>query len=202
MTLSGALQHHLKKRNCNMKKLLLAAVVALALSAPASAAVITNLGVNPNSATGHFSNSVGGTSFTDQYTFSLIGSSLFVTFASATNDYASATDFISNFTGQLFEQIGAIGGADDIAVSGPVPAVGCIGNPTGCQVLAGSALLDAGNYYLQISGIGGGSAGYGGNLTTAQIGAVPEPTTWAMMLIGFAGLGFMAYRRKTSFRFT
>ena len=28
-----------------------------------------------------------------------------------------------------------------------------------------------------------------------QIGAVPEPSTWAMMLIGFAGLGFMAYRR-------
>jgi hypothetical protein len=26
--------------------------------------------------------------------------------------------------------------------------------------------------------------------------AVPEPTTWAMMLLGFAGVGFMAYRRK------
>jgi hypothetical protein len=25
---------------------------------------------------------------------------------------------------------------------------------------------------------------------------VPEPSTWAMMLLGFAGLGFMAYRRK------
>jgi hypothetical protein len=27
-------------------------------------------------------------------------------------------------------------------------------------------------------------------------GAVPEPSTWAMLLIGFAGVGFMAYRRK------
>jgi hypothetical protein len=26
--------------------------------------------------------------------------------------------------------------------------------------------------------------------------AVPEPSTWAMMLIGFAGMGFVAYRRK------
>jgi hypothetical protein len=26
--------------------------------------------------------------------------------------------------------------------------------------------------------------------------AVPEPSTWAMLLIGFAGVGFMAYRRK------
>jgi len=31
---------------------------------------------------------------------------------------------------------------------------------------------------------------------------VPEPSTWAMMLLGFAGVGFMAYRRKSrpSFR--
>ncbi len=27
--------------------------------------------------------------------------------------------------------------------------------------------------------------------------AVPEPSTWGMMLLGFAGVGFMAYRRKT-----
>jgi hypothetical protein len=26
--------------------------------------------------------------------------------------------------------------------------------------------------------------------------SVPEPATWAMMLLGFAGVGFMAYRRK------
>ena len=29
------------------------------------------------------------------------------------------------------------------------------------------------------------------------IAAVPEPSTWAMMIIGFAGIGFMAYRWKT-----
>jgi hypothetical protein len=28
------------------------------------------------------------------------------------------------------------------------------------------------------------------------VGAVPEPSTWAMMIFGFAGIGFMAYRRK------
>ncbi|WP_426440100.1 PEP-CTERM sorting domain-containing protein [Bradyrhizobium genosp. P] len=31
--------------------------------------------------------------------------------------------------------------------------------------------------------------------------AVPEPSTWAMMILGFLGLGFMAYRRKSSSRF-
>jgi hypothetical protein len=30
-----------------------------------------------------------------------------------------------------------------------------------------------------------------------DVGAVPEPSTWAMMIIGFAGVGFMAYRRKS-----
>ena len=31
----------------------------------------------------------------------------------------------------------------------------------------------------------------------AVTGAVPEPSTWAMLLLGFAGIGFMAYRRKS-----
>jgi hypothetical protein len=29
-------------------------------------------------------------------------------------------------------------------------------------------------------------------------GGVPEPSTWAMMILGFCGVGFMAYRRKRS----
>jgi PEP-CTERM motif len=29
-----------------------------------------------------------------------------------------------------------------------------------------------------------------------DVGAVPEPSTWAMMILGFFGVGFMAYRRK------
>ena len=26
--------------------------------------------------------------------------------------------------------------------------------------------------------------------------AVPEPSTWAMMILGFAGVGYMTYRRR------
>ena len=32
---------------------------------------------------------------------------------------------------------------------------------------------------------------------TDPIPAVPEPSTWAMMILGFAGIGFMAFRRKS-----
>jgi len=31
----------------------------------------------------------------------------------------------------------------------------------------------------------------------AATSAVPELSTWAMMIVGFAGVGFMAHRRKS-----
>ena len=43
----------------------------------------------------------------------------------------------------------------------------------------------------------GTSDSYGGSLDAVSLtAAVPEPSTWAMLLIGFVGIGFMAYRRK------
>ena len=35
-----------------------------------------------------------------------------------------------------------------------------------------------------------------GTITLATITSVPEPSTWAMMILGFAGVGFMTYRRR------
>lgn len=32
---------------------------------------------------------------------------------------------------------------------------------------------------------------------TGVITAVPEPATWAMMILGFIGVGFVAYRRRS-----
>jgi hypothetical protein len=34
-------------------------------------------------------------------------------------------------------------------------------------------------------------------LTISAVASVPEPSTWAMMVLGFMGVGFMAYRRKS-----
>ena len=33
-------------------------------------------------------------------------------------------------------------------------------------------------------------------IATNGVAAVPEPSTWAMMILGFAGVGAMAYRRS------
>jgi hypothetical protein len=58
--------------------------------------------------------------------------------------------------------------------------------------------------YQEINVIANWGPGCGGECTgPAQAAgffsytpAVPEPSTWAMMILGFSGLGFMAYRRK------
>jgi hypothetical protein len=83
--------------------------------------------------------------------------------------------------------------------------------------LTGDVTLAAGTYYLVLQNAIGATVAWdvsSGPSTafdkldhitipseTFQItgisAAVPEPSTWAMMLLGFAGVGFMAYRRKT-----
>ena len=37
-----------------------------------------------------------------------------------------------------------------------------------------------------------------GTITLTSVSAVPEPGTWAMMLLGFSGVGFLAYRRRSA----
>jgi hypothetical protein len=56
-------------------------------------------------------------------------------------------------------------------------------------------VLGAGTYSINVTGNGAGGipAHFGYRL---DVSAVPEPSTWAMMILGFLGLGFVAYRRK------
>ena len=90
-----------------MRKLLLAAVASLGLAvSPAGAAVIADLGINPTSAAGAYSHTVGGGFFSDQFTFQLNGPQ-FLTIASGTNVFPVATDIISDFTGSVWRIVGA-----------------------------------------------------------------------------------------------
>jgi hypothetical protein len=76
------------------------------------------------------------------------------------------------------------------------------------------------NLYASVSGnLGGGTATFSGFIDPTftvvgddpgayklyfsqgignSVGAVPEPSTWAMMIVGFIGLGVLAYRRRAS----
>ena len=180
----------------HMKRLLLASAALVAMTVAGNAAVIQDLGVNPASAQGDFANSVGGATFEDQYTFQLVGGPQFVSIASATNVFTSTTspDYISNFAGQLFLQVGEIdtNGGDDIGF-GLIGALACPGDPEGCQILSGRRLLDPGNYYLELTGTGGGQSGYGGNLTTIQ---VPGPLAGAGLIPFLGMLGYIGWRRR------
>jgi hypothetical protein len=177
-----------------MKKLLLAAAALLALTASSNAAIIASLGLDPTSATGNFSNSLGTSTaaFTDDYTFSL-DRLMSITIASAINVFPSASDFITGFTGEVISGTPALPGS---VVLGPDTAqLGCLGTLQ-CQFLAGSAILPAGDYFLQISGTANGSSGYGGNLATV---AVPGPIVGAGLpglLAGFSMLGVWWKRRR------
>jgi hypothetical protein len=54
--------------------------------------------------------------------------------------------------------------------------------------------MTTGDAYEEIASNPGG---FGvGIFTLTQVAALPEPSSWAMMILGFAGVGFMAYRRR------
>jgi hypothetical protein len=42
--------------------------------------------------------------------------------------------------------------------------------------------------------IADGSGGFGFDFALGGVAAAPETSTWSMMLLGFAGLGFASYR--------
>lgn len=186
-----------------MKKLGLVLGLAILLgsaSLPAKAAVVGNLGINPTSAQGDFSNSVGGTTFTDFWLFQLVGGPEFVTLASATNVFpggSSTSDFITGFMGSVYEQLGATPNpGTDTLVLGPALPHPCADEPTTCQELAGSALLGAGHYYLDIAGTGGGTSGYGGNLAVEATPLPPALQMFLGALVMFGGFLYASNRKR------
>jgi len=52
----------------------------------------------------------------------------------------------------------------------------------------------AGTYKVVFTGTSNGDLSVGGTVATSP--TVPEPSTWAMMLLGFMGLGYAAFRRS------
>jgi hypothetical protein len=100
---------------------------------------------------------------------------------------------VSTAVGQTLNQIhGGLGGSG--LVFGLTP-----GEATSLDNLlahtAGTEVFTVGATFTNASG--GPDA-----IQVAAITGIPELSTWAMMMVGFAGLGLMAYRRKEkSFRF-
>ncbi|WP_083636584.1 PEPxxWA-CTERM sorting domain-containing protein [Bradyrhizobium sp. AS23.2] len=78
-------------------------------------------------------------------------------------------------------------------------------NPDGVNhiystAFAGNGKIPAGTYVgfedLSLHQTGWTDNNYTDEQFVFTVAAVPEPSTWAMMILGFAGVGFLAYRRR------
>jgi hypothetical protein len=118
---------------------------------------------------------------------------------------AAATGLTTNFTADATSPVHEDGFGNftnGIKYSGPktvqlltfsVADPGLLSASTFASSDGGTAAFFAADITSQIPS-GAVNTGPVGGLTIST--AVPEPSTWAMLILGFAGIGFMAYRRK------
>jgi hypothetical protein len=95
-----------------------------------------------------------------------------------------AGDIISNDNDGTVWLIDTTTGAGTEIASG-----GTRGDYVGMDGTNGSLFLSQTNEIFRL-GCGDGCGFVG-------VSGVPEPSSWAMLIIGFAGVGFMAYRRNS-----
>ena len=184
-----------------------AAASALALASTSNAAIITPgspppgvfvvtgepfSGTNPVTATIGNTPQVGGTvaapvSFTDSFLFTIgppggaligTGSGSIIT---STSLLFSATDL--DLTSVI---------VNGVALTISRTADGLIESSGTSNVSIFSGQLNN----ITVTGLSRGLGSYGGNLTFIPAAAVPEPGTWALMLIGFGAVGFSMRRRR------
>jgi hypothetical protein len=98
----------------------------------------------------------------------------------------SVNTHVSTGSGPLFIPAGAL-----------VNSTPLIDTAAGQEATLGPDILGAGAYFVELSGSSGLSPiqiAVDGTITGTA--AVPEPSTWVMLGLGFAGLGLVAARRR------
>jgi hypothetical protein len=106
---------------------------------------------------------------------------------------ASDVDLINGASGaNVFWQVGSsatLGTTTDLV--GTIDALTSITLNTGANIACGRAIALNGAVTLDTNSIG-----IGGCFSPPGGSPIPESSTWAMMLVGFAGLGFAGYRQR------
>lgn len=167
-----------------MKKTLYAAATALAVVAMAPAANATDMSIamvqNGDSYTADYGNQGLSGFFSDTITFTpAIGDAL----ADLTLIQAGAGLNAITFSELTLDGIDLL------------PSLSVVEG--GSLLLLTNYALSAGQHVLTISGTAGGNASYSGTTNFAlSAAAVPEPTTWAMMVVGIAAVGMTLRRRS------
>lgn len=105
-----------------------------------------------------------------------------------------------------FQLAGSQGGANNVDKADHTTQIGfSLGGTTKSLTLHSTDPL--GNYsflfasnggHLSFTDLVGGNPNVGNLLDNVTVSAVPESSTWAMMILGFAGLGFLAYRKSAA----
>jgi hypothetical protein len=164
-----------------MKNLLfaVAAAATLIVAAPlANAATVLTFTFSPdgNSAVAAFNSNGVGATFSDTYTFTLPAG-----FAST----SLTTAAVNGMTDTAFSSVVLNG------ITLTTNSTGTIDEKSLLHVA-----VNPGDNSLVVNGTSGGLYSYGGNISFAKLVAgVPEPASWALMILGFGGMG-AALRNK------
>jgi PEP-CTERM motif len=155
--------------------------VALGVSLLSTAAfAVTNLGnLDPDNA-GSFNETVGAGGFTVEATFDL------TTEASAAVSTTISVTHMADYTPGELELY-------DVTTSSVVMTE-ALAFAKSAWTASFTETLGSGDYEVLVTGTNNTtSLGVGGSVLTST---VPEPSTWAMMALGFAGLGYAAFRQR------
>jgi hypothetical protein len=121
--------------------------------------------------------------------FSVVFTNPADSFSCAGNACVSNTPGFGGFTGLTFDSSGAL-----TAIGAFINTGGNNANDANTLEIGASGTFTGTGLFFRLNPVGSGSSDIVSGITIAQ--AVPEPSTWAMIILGFAGLGFMASRRK------
>jgi len=100
-------------------------------------------------------------------------------------------------TNKALEILVAVSGFNTLIPISPLDLPGTTSTPEFIGLVSGNSNTKiTGLLFEEQSGRGFDLTDFSVAATANISGAVPEPTTWAMMILGFCGLGFLAHRRK------
>lgn len=121
--------------------------------------------------------------------------------STATQSLATALGTVYNLSFAYSPRTGVAASSNGIEVFWDGVSQGIFTGSTNANtawVLESLNVIGTGFDSLKFSAVGI-SDSYGGSLDAISLtAAIPEPSTWAMMILGFCGVGFMTYRRRSN----